>query len=571
MRLSSSRFPALLLLALLGLFAGAGCEGLPPGLEGGFGEGTIAPEWHDGPPVYVDDSGPARFTETIARAFRPQRAMEMVRKLEVTSIAPGNGAYDEQLDYLASLLRDHGFDGTDERMTVSFLETEMEFPAWTPVSASLELRPPGEAAVLLHEFDSPVDTDRSMLPVYAVSCDVTGPVVMELGDIQEGSVFVTDVPLKQVIDRARQRGAAAVISSSNFDFCVDPSGQERHLDAIQYRTLPGANEMPVAQISPRSYRRIELAVMRTGSSATVHLALKADVLREERPLRTLVATISGAERPEEAVTTVAHAQEWGASDNCSGVAGLAEGVITLADLLRHGDLPWPQRTLVFLWGDEMDQSEIWLEATKLEPIAGISCDMIGESAATGAIALLERGPDPAALVALPPDEHTPWGLAEIDGESLMPNGLAIVARCAMVDMGLGLPEGWECRDHPYEGGSDHEIFHEHGVPGVLFWHFTDFTYHTNLDRIEFVDPEEIRRTSVAVLATALAVADAKPTDLRRYLLSLDAEIEVRIAAAENAEDEELVAMWKEWSRGSRQWLRNLCLGIDEELPVATDR
>ena len=39
-----------------------------------------------------------------------------------------------------------------------------------------------------------------------------------------------------------------------------------------------------------------------------------------------------------------------------------------------------------------------------------------------------------------------------------------------------------------------------------------------------------------------------------------------VVAAVCAEDEETAELWQEWCRGSREWLRNLCLGIDEKLP-----
>ena len=41
---------------------------------------------------------------------------------------------------------------------------------------------------------------------------------------------------------------------------------------------------------------------------------------------------------------------------------------------------------------------------------------------------------------------------------------------------------WVVRTNPYEGGSDHTVFAEAGVPSLLNWHFTDRFYHTNLDR-----------------------------------------------------------------------------------------
>jgi len=61
----------------------------------------------------------------------------------------------------------------------------------------------------------------------------------------------------------------------------------------------------------------------------------------------------------------------------------------------------------------------------------------------------------------------------------------------------------------FEGGSDHVVFIEKGIPAVLFWHFTDFAYHTSLDRLDHLDLEEMHRTGAAILCTALALADAQ--------------------------------------------------------------
>src|SRR5688572_27064867 len=179
---------------------------------------------------------------------------------------------------------------------------------------------------------------------------------------------------------------------------------------------------------------------------------------------------------------------------------------------------------------------------------------------TGAICLLERMPDPAAIEPLPPDEHTPWGKTEVAADSLKPNGLAVIARCALADVGT-IEAGWQTGEHPYEGGSDHDILIARGLPTALFWHFTDFSYHTSLDRLALVDVGEIRRTAAAILATALCVADPRPADLDRYLRTLNKEQTLRVAAAEEAGNAELAQRWRDWCEGARHWLRIECLRI----------
>ncbi len=553
-------------LAVLLLAPGACHAGpqLPPEL---FAEQPeVDQSWHRGPQVFVSSAGPARFVKPLHEAFDRKRTLELVRFIDGHYRAPANPAYDLVLERVASELRQAGFGGDDPRLLLDFLSDAETVRAWTPKRAELVLVEPGTSPRTLHRFAEPGDVDRVMLPINAPSCDAAGPVVLQLNDLQRGDVLVTQVPLAQVLERAIARGAVGVVSASIGTYNADPSGLERHLDAVQYLRLREPPAIPVMQISPRTYRTIEQASQRLeGSRRRVELQLRAEVEFEERPLRTLVATVVGAERPDEAVALVSHVQEPGACDNATGVAGLLESARSLADLARSGALPWPSRSLVFLWGDEFRQSEHWLDCGKRRTVAGFSSDMTGQSKETGAIALLERMPDPGALVPLFPDEHTPWGAGEVDKETLAPNGLAIIARCALVDVGLQ-DGGWSSADHPWEGGSDHDVFIQRGIPAALFWHFTDFTYHTSLDRLEFVDPDEMRRTGVALLASALAVADPRPTDLDRYLRSLNLEERVRVEAAEQAGVEGLGEDWRAWCFGAREWLRNLCLGIEEPLP-----
>jgi len=524
-------------------------------------------EFHLGPPVEVAGSGPARFVKTLHEGFRPARARELVAFIDRFYRAPANRGYDEVLTKLEADLRELGFGGEDGRLFLDFLEVE-EVAAWTPLSGKIVLRVDGEEAQTLHSFSKGDEVDRVMLPVNTPACSLSGDIALALNDIKQGSVFVTDVDAEQVMARARSRGAAAILSASLYPFNQDHSGKQRHLDAIQFTSLPQGTELPVFQLSARSKEAIEEAVERARKrGARARLELHSEVLIEKRPLRTLMAMIEGAERPTEAIAMVSHVQEPGACDNASGVAGLLEGVRALVGALRDKKIAWPGRSLVFLWGDEFTQSSSWLETTDLVPVVGISSDMTGQDReGTGAIALLERNYDPGALKVYKPDFHTPWGAGQVDPEDITPNGLAVIARCAMADVALLEGGTWSTAEHPWEGGSDHDIFIRRGIPAVLFWHFTDFTYHTSLDRMGFLDPEEMRRTGVALLATGLSVASAEAGDLDRYLRSLDRETSLRVEVAREHKDDEQAARWQSWSQGTREWLINLCRGYAEKLP-----
>lgn len=552
------------------LLAASACTGIEPDLRSLVrateAQAGVQP-WHVGPAVEVGPTGPARYTQALYDGFRPQRAMELLTFIDRFYRAPANQGYDEVLTRLDKELRKAGFGGEDKRLKLDFIKAAEIEDAWTPVSASLVLQVSGEEPRTLHAFAKSEDVDRVMLPIHAPSCDLTGEVALRLDDLKQGMVLVTNVAASQVMARAKSRGAAAVISASLYPFNEDHSDAKRHLDAIQFHSQAPGEDMPTAQISPRSLEAIEDAMDRAAKrGAKVRLHLQAKVIKEKRPLRTLMALVQGAKRPQEAVVMVSHVQEPGANDNASGVAGLLEGARSLAEALRDDKFAWPDRTLVFLWGDEFRQSESWLATTDLKPVVGISSDMTGQSKETGAIALLERNYDPGALKVLAPDAHTPWGAGQVDEKDIKPNGLAVIARCAMADVSLLEGGKWTTAEHPWEGGSDHDIFIRRGIPAVLFWHFTDFAYHTSLDRMSFVDPTEMRRTGVALLSTGLAVASAGPEDLDRYIETLERERLLRTGAAEEVNDPDMALRWEDWCHGTREWLRNYCLGINEPLP-----
>jgi aminopeptidase YwaD len=412
------------------------------------------------------------------------------------------------------------------------------------------------------------DVDRVMLPITAPSADVSGTIALGLDSLDAGELLVTTAaPVSNVLKRAHELGAKAVISSYLESYNADPTGARRETHAIQFSSVPFGTPIPVARISPASFEAIRSACE---LAPETRLVFSAEVRFEPKELRTLVASVVGRDRPGEAVAIASHVQEPGACDNASGVAGMLESALGLVAAIEAGEIQRPSRTLVFLWGDEFRQTSDWLAQTKLTAVAGLSSDMTGESyERTGAIALLERMPDPAAITPLPPDEHTPWGAKEVDPGTLLPNGVAIIARCAINDV-AALDGGWTTAEHPYEGGSDHDIFIAQGIPAALFWHFTDFAYHTSLDRIDHVDPNEMRRTGAALLATALALADPCAADLQRYLECLNEELLLRTRAAERAEDEALARSWRDWCVGARHWLRSECLRLPPPVPTPTE-
>jgi len=518
---------------------------------------------HAGPRVELGPSGPARFVGTLYNGFRQERALEDVAFMDARYRTPGSVGFEETLDRIEAALRQAGF-GTRPELELEILETALPGASWTARSAELRLMTEGGGEALLHSFEHGDDPDRCLLPAGAPAADVSGPVCLRLGDLVPGDVLVTEASLRpDLLGRAANKGAVAVISASLGSYNVDPSERERHMDAIQFRTVNSAGEMPVGQISTRSYHSIRDALEDGGA----RLALKAEVERGGRTTRTIVATIVGQGRADEVVALSSHLEAPGASDNASGAAGQLENALNLVRILDQGGLEHPARSLAFIWGLENEEATAWLEHQGRKTIAAVNAVMIGESRErTGAVPLLERYPDPGALVTLAPDEHTLWGSRDVQAEWLVPNGLSIIGRCALVDVSQHVG-GWDTFENPYEGGTDHERFIASGVPAILFWHFTDFTFHTSLDRLEMVDGEELQRMATAAMASAMALADPLPGDLTRYLRCVDHERELRLAAAETAGEPDVAADWRAWSTGVRLWFRVHCLGLEGEEAV----
>jgi Zn-dependent M28 family amino/carboxypeptidase len=183
--------------------------------------------------------------------------------------------------------------------------------------------------------------------------------------------------------------------------------------------------------------------------------------------------------------------------------------------MRRGAISPPDRTLTFIWGDEIRASTQWLRSRPAGERDGvqymIALDMTGEDTAkTGGTFLIEKQPDPSAVWERPSDPHTEWGGGGVKAESLRGSllndlHLAICERRAR-------DTGWIVRTNPYEGGSDHSAFGAAGIPSLLDWHFTDRYYHTNQDRVDKVSAAEMTNVGIAVATTAWFLAAASPAD-----------------------------------------------------------
>ena len=215
----------------------------------------------------------------------------------------------------------------------------------------------------------------------------------------------------------------------------------------------------------------------------------------------VVAHIRGAGKADEELVFSAHLDhpKESANDNASGSAAILDIATSLNGLVEGGRLPRPQRSIRFIWIPEWYGTMAYIDAHPevVGPrlggkyLANLNMDMVGED--------LERLHSKLVLTRTP--DSMPSVLNDV-----------VANMAAMVDgMDIRTPRGslsaFNYRITPYSGGSDHMMFIERGIPGVMFSHSPDYTHHTSEDTPDKVDPVELERCEVIAAGTMLFLAN----------------------------------------------------------------
>src|SRR5215217_2209564 len=234
------------------------------------------------------------------------------------------------------------------------------------------------------------------------------------------------------------------------------------------------------------------------------------VTTEESPghYSIISGVIPGTRAGEEVVLT-AHLDHYkpGADDNASGSATLLELVRTYTTLIRQGVLPPPVRTLRVLWLPEFEGTREWFALHGADPVrrvAHFNFDMLGAS--------LSRAHS-RFLVSYTPDWNGSFVNAVSESTVAFMNRFNGVTYPPRKDFRIGSVTGsrdpLDAHLDRYSRGSDHQLFNDHGIPGVAFSTWPDDTYHTSGDRPELVDPTQLHRAAFAGLASITVAAWAE--------------------------------------------------------------
>lgn len=428
----------------------------------------------------------------------------------------GNKGFDESIYFVEKILKDAGYKKevngeADGPLTYRIETRKMKRPTWEPVDASLRFE--GEATPFLKFV-----TNRNMIATYSASTPAEG-VTAEVVDVGrgkkedfankdlKGKIALAETGAYQLYRQAIEKGAIGVLAYSLPEY----TQPEKNVNSIQFQSIAytdSVNQKWALMLSYQAKEKLKAALAKGVVRVTVTVETKiykADEL-------TLVANARGTVKPDERFVYSAHVQEPGANDNATGVATLAEMARTTAKLIQEKKFV-PQRTITFLWGDEIVSTDRYIkdDANRASGIKwGLSLDMVGEDVSkTGGTFLIEKMPDPSAIWTRGKEKHTEWGGSVLKESQMVPHYFndLLLNRCLQ----QAKFNGWVVNTNPFEGGSDHTPFLEAKIPGLLMWHFTDVFYHSDGDRLDMTSSEEMKNVGVSALATAYILASADET------------------------------------------------------------
>jgi aminopeptidase YwaD len=262
----------------------------------------------------------------------------------------------------------------------------------------------------------------------------------------------------------------------------------------------------------------------------------------------VVAHIRGSERPEEELVIVGHLDhpKESANDNASGSGAMLDVARTLKQLIDEGRMPRPQRSLRFLWVPEWHGTMAYIDRhpEMVGPrlggsyLASINLDMVGEH--------LELLHSRMYIT------RTPASIPSVLND-------VVANMAAMVDRtNVRTPRGshsvFNYRVGPYGGGSDHMMFIDRKIPGMMIGH-SDYAHHTSEDTPDKVDPVELERTELIAATAFLYLSDLSEPEALDLVYLVGANGAERLGAAARRARRLLLAAAEE--NPNRAWFEAL--------------
>jgi aminopeptidase YwaD len=452
----------------------------------------------------------ANYFKLTRANFNQNNALATTAFVEKYFRIPGNTGFNASIYHVEDILKKAGFvkekkNEFEAPLTYRIEKRAMKGKTWEPVNASVTIL--GENQPLIS-----FATNRNMIPINCPSTP-TGGVTAEVvfvgkgtaaeleGKDLKGKILFAEVGAGRLVNTAVKAGAIGVMGYSLPKY----NQPEVHQTSISFGSMQPNAGIWSLFLSYGVKEKLKAACLK--GSVTLKVDIQTKIYQSEE--LTIIANVKGSVNPKERFVYSAHVQEPGANDNATGVGTLSEMARVTATLVKTGKLK-PQRTLTFLWGDEIVGTRRYITEDKERAkgiLWGMSLDMVGEDTKkTGGTFLIEKMPDPSAIWTRGNDKHSEWGAGDVKESDIIPHYYNdfIFDICKA----QGKFANWTVNFNPFEGGSDHTPFIDNKIAGLLMWHFTDVFYHTDNDRIDKVSATTMKNVGVSALTAAYTLITA---------------------------------------------------------------
>ncbi len=419
----------------------------------------------------------------------------------------GSRGYRNAAQYVLAQLRAYGFSEKEAWIESYPADGKIAYQTWQSPSGwdikSAELRmvePHSERIVGYPEI-------AMSLITYSNPGDVTAELVWVGSGTREADYQGKDVAGKFVLATGYggsvhrlavlKYGAAAVVCY------LDDERAEEYPDMLQYTGMwPRTEELGRVtfgfNLTNRQGERLR-GLLESGQRIVLQGRVSGIGL-EPYFMDVVVAHIPGSAMPQEELVFSAHLDhpKESANDNASGSAAILDIARSMKQLIDEARMPRPQRSFRFLWVPEWYGTMAYIDkhpemtGPRLggSYLANMNLDMVGEH--------------PELLHSRMLITRTPASLPSAIND-VVENMAQMVER-----MNIRTPRGslseFNYRVTPYSGGSDHMMFIDREIPGVMFTH-TDYTHHTSEDTPDKVDPVELERSEMIATASLLYLAN----------------------------------------------------------------
>jgi aminopeptidase YwaD len=502
----------------------------------------------------------ANYFKLTREGFNEKNAYSTTAFVEKYFRVPGNTGFNASIHYVEDILKKAGYieqkgNEFEGPLTYRIEKRPMKRNTWEPVNATVQIV--GESQPLIA-----FATNRNMIPINCPSTPAEG-VTAEVvfvgkgtaadfeGKDLKGKIVFGDVATGRLVSAAVKAGAIGAMGYSMPNY----TQPEVHQTSIQFGSMQPNAGIWSLLLSYGVKEKLKAACLK--GKVELKVAITTKIYPSEE--LTIVANVKGAVKPDERFVYSAHVQEPGANDNATGVGTLAEMARLTATLIKSGKLK-PQRTLTFLWGDEIVSTGRYIKEDSVRAkgiLWGMSLDMVGEDTQkTGGSFLLEKMPDPSAIWTRGTDKHSEWGAGNVQEKDLFPHYFNDFIFDILKQQGKFA--NWTVNFNPFEGGSDHTPFLQNKIPGLLMWHFTDVFYHTDNDRIDKVSATTMKNVGVSALTAAYTLITADETTAAYTVSQIKTDALIRlktefdlskkaIADGKAVNDEKhIIEVWSKW-------------------------